>query len=317
MKLRATLLSLALCAALVLPSTAKVLSAPSTTADNSAPIAENLSLSTFKGIAVTSRFAATDPDGDSVTFRIIESPARGRVTVDQADPACFWYTPYEGKKGKDSFTYVAIDPNGQQSEPATVSINIEKQSTKITYSDMIGERAAYAATRLAEAGVYVGCQIDGQYCFGPNAEVTREEFLALAMSVVGTDPLQGITVTGFFDDHSISAWAKGYVSAALLEGAVRGSYDAAGYVIFRGGDQITFAEAAVIADRLLSVANVSGADSPAVPAWAAQSVANLESVSVFSPDTDPSATLTRGDAALILSSMLDVVASRNESNWIW
>lgn len=310
MKFRATLLAVALCSALILPAAAMVLSASSQSGDSSAPIAEDLTLNTYKDIAISSRFSATDPDGDPLSFRVVDPPARGQVTVDRTDPAAFWYTPYAGKKGKDSFTYVAVDPDGNQSEPATVNIVIEKQRTKVTYSDMSGEPAAYAATRLAEAGIYVGCQVDGLYCFYPAEGISREEFLSLAMTVAESEPLEGVTLTGFSDDDSISVWAKGYVSAALMQGAVRGSYDESGLAVFRGSDRITCAEAAVMADRLLAVSDVAAVMSDAVPAWAVQAAANLESVSVLSPGAAMEKTLTWGEAAIMLSAMMDVVDGR-------
>ena len=40
----------------------------------------------------------------------------------------------------------------------------------------------------------------------------------MAMTAAGKEPLSGVTLTGFYDDQDISAWAKGYVSAALAVG---------------------------------------------------------------------------------------------------
>lgn len=316
MKYRALLLSVLLAAATVFPAAAAALTNNSTQT-NSAPIAENLTLSTYKGIAITSRFAATDPEGDPVTFQIVDSPARGQLTLDQQDSAAFWYTPYEGKKGKDTFTYVAVDDKGNMSEPATVKIVIEKHNSKVTYSDMTGEAAAYAAQRLAEEGVYVGRQVGETYCFDPDATFTREEFLALAMSVAGVKPLSGVTVTGFYDDESISVWAKGYVSAALIDGAVQGSHNENGQVIFRGNTEISYAEAAVVIDRLLAMGDVDAQPTVAVPAWAAQSAANLETVAVIPTNMQLTGTLNRSDAAIMLSAMMDVMESRTDSNWLW
>ena len=315
-KYRALLLSLLLVTATVFPAAAAVLTG-SNTQTNSAPIAENLSLSTYKGIAITSRFAASDPDGDPVTFQIVDSPARGQLTLDQQDSAAFWYTHYEGKKGKDSFTYVAVDDKGNMSEPATVKIVIEKQNSKVTYSDMTGEAAAYAAQRLADEGIYVGRQVGSTYCFDPGESFTREEFLALAMSVAGVEPLNGVTVTGFYDDESISVWAKGYVSAALVDGAVQGSHNENGQAIFRGNAEISCAEAAVVIDRLLAMGDVDVQPTIAVPAWAAQSAANLETVSIIPANVQLTGTLSRSDAAMMLSAMMDVVENRASKNWIW
>ena len=316
MKHRALLLALLLIVSMAIPTTALALN-NAATQTNSAPIAENLTLSTYRGIAITSRFAATDPEGDSVTFQIVDSPARGQVTQDESDPAAFWYTPYEGKKGKDSFTYVAIDDKGNASEPATVKIVIEKQNTSITYSDMTGEAAAYAATRLAEESIYIGRKVGSLYCFDPGETFTREEFLALAMDTANAEPLTNTTVTGFFDDESISVWAKGYVSAALLDGTVQGSRNAEGQAVFRGDAVISCAEAMVIIDRLLAIGDVSAMSTAVAPAWAAQSAANMEAVDVISPTADLSGALTRSEGAMMLSAMLDVLSNRESKGWLW
>ena len=174
MKKRIMILSLCLAGVLTVPALA--LTTPTAEVENAAPIAEDLTLKTYKGVAISSRFAAVDPEGDLVTFQVVDSPARGQVTMDENDPTAFWYTPYEGKKGKDSFTYVAIDDKGNQSEPATVKITIEKQKTAVAYSDLEGNSAHYAALRLAEAGVYTGRKVGELYCFDPDSTFTRQEF---------------------------------------------------------------------------------------------------------------------------------------------
>lgn len=82
---------------------------------------------------------------------------------------------------------------------------------------MAGETSHYAAIRLAERGIYVGEKVGDTYCFSPDDTVTREEFLAMAMTAADADALKDVTLTGFYDDDDISAWAKGYVSAAHFE----------------------------------------------------------------------------------------------------
>ena len=250
---------------------------------------------------------------------MVDSPARGQVTMDETDPAAFTYTPYEGKKGKDSFTYVAIDAKGNTSQPATVKIVIEKQKTAVSYSDLEGQPAHYAALRLAESGVYTGRQVGALYCFDPDQTFTREEFLAMAMTAAGKAPLEDVTLTGFYDDGDISAWAKGYVSAALVVGTVEGSRNEAGQAVFAPGSAVTQAEAAVIIDRLLATGDVSAASSTfsaeTAPAWAYQSVVNMEAVSVLSSSADLYKPLTRAGAAVMLSSMLDVLDARQEAGW--
>lgn len=318
--MRSRIMILSLCLAGVLAAPAMALTSTTADVENAAPIAENLTLKTYKGVAIASRFAAVDPEGDLVTFQVVDSPARGQVTLDENDPAAFWYTPYEGKKGKDSFTYVAVDEKGNTSEPATVKITIQKQSTSVSYSDLDGSQAHYAALRLAEAGVYTGRKVGDLYCFDPEDSFTREEFLTMAMTAAGAAPLQDVSLTGFYDDPDISAWAKGYVSAALIQGAVQGTYNEAGQVVFNGGDTITCAQAAVIIDRLLATGDVTSPSTFSVetaPAWAYQSVVNMEAVSVLSSSADLSRPLDRAEAAEMLSAMLDVLETRTTSSWFW
>jgi hypothetical protein len=317
LKYRVTLLSLCLAGALALPAAA--LSLSTAEADNAAPIAENLTLTTYKNVAITGQCAAVDPEGDLVTFRLAEKPARGQVEL--SEDGSFCYTPYENKKGKDTFTYVAVDESGNVSQEATVKVTIEKQSTKVSYSDMDGSAAHYAALRLAERGIFVGSNIGGVYCFQPDEAVTREEFLAMAMTAAGAQALDGVNITGFYDDEDIPTWAKGYVSAAVMAGAVQGSSNEAGQPVFRAGDGITAAEGAVIIDRLLAMGDVAADDvfdEETVPTWAYQSVVNMDAVNVVSlSDTSLSDPMTRGQAAQMLSAMLDVLDSREESSWFW
>ena len=302
MKKRIMILSLCLAGALTVPALA--LTTPTAEVENAAPIAEDLTLKTYKGVAISSRFAAVDPEGDLVTFQVVDSPARGQVAMDENDPAAFTYTPYEGKKGRDTFTYVAIDAKGNVSKPATVKVNIQKQSTTVSYSDLEGDPAHYAALRLAEAGVYTGRRVGDLYCFEPEGVFSREEFLAMAMTAAGAAPLENVSLTGFYDDGNISAWAKGYVSAALIQGTVEGSPNQAGQVVFNGDGAVTCGQAAVIIDRLLEtgdVATPAAFSKETAPAWAYQSAVNMEAVSVLSGGADLSGTLSRGEAAEMLS----------------
>lgn len=294
------------------------------TAENHPPVAENLTFTTYKNVAYTGRFSAVDPEGDLLTFQLVDKPARGAITLPEDGSSEFVYTPYENKTGKDTFTYVAIDSVGNVSEEATVSLKIEKPSTKVTYADMAGHPAYNAAIRLAEEGIYVGASMDGAYYFQPDLPVTRSEFLALAMSTVGLDALEGITSTGFFDDEAIATWAKPYVSSALKAGAIQGTLAEGGQVLFQGENTITAAEAAVLLNRLLNVTDISAdawsGNASSVPTWASQAAMNLETVGVLQTDAAGVLTLsdglTRADTVQMLAAALGVLDARKEnSGW--
>ena len=285
------------------------------TGDSPKPIAEHLTLTTYKNVAVEGNFAAVDPDGEGVTFRITKNPARGAVTQGSEGSAAFTYTPYEGKLGKDSFTYVAEDASGNVSQPALVSIKITRPDTKVTYADMSGHPAHKAAIALAAEEVFVGEQMGQTWFFRPEAQVTREEFLAMAMEVTGMETLPEAKMTGFSDDDSISVWAKPYVASALRSGMIQGSDTQEG-AFFAPARAITQTEAAVLLNRLLRVADVADTGKltgEAAPVWAHQSVVNLEAVGVLEGSADLNGNLTRGQAAELLLSAMEVLDFRNSS----
>lgn len=291
------------------------------TAPNHAPVAENLSVQTYRNVAVTGRLRATDPDSSTLTFQLTSSPARGSVAISEDGSGTFVYTPYENKTGKDSFTYVAVDGAGNISNPAKVSIRIEKTKTTVTYADMADHPAQRAAIRLAEEGLLVGARVNGLYFFAPDTPVSRSQFLAMAMSAADLEPLEQVSLTGFYDDAAISAWSKGYVSSALMAGAVSGTRNELGQAVFCPDRIVTRGEAAAMLDRLLNVSDVAvetwsaqGIDHDAQSHWAMQSAADLACAGVLTlEDSAPErldAPLTRADAAQLLADSLDLRNSR-------
>ncbi|NBI09074.1 S-layer homology domain-containing protein [Colidextribacter sp. OB.20] len=289
------------------------------TRENTPPVARNMELTTYKNVAVTGYFDAVDSEGDALTYQLTSTPARGAVTLEEGGQ--FVYTPYENKTGKDSFTYVAVDPAGNTSPEARVSLRIDKPDTKVTYADLEGHPAGKAAIRLAEQGVYVGRYVNGRYFFDPDQSVTRAQFLTMAMSVAGLEDLEGISLTGFSDDEAIPTWAKGAVSAALKAGVVQGFKDESGAPVFGAGDSISRAEAAVMLDNLLDITDVPVAVfAPDSGHWAAQAAANLSASGILRAETAGAVqladSLTMADAAQMLDGAMDVMNTRSGRGWL-
>ncbi len=288
--------------------------------ENQPPVARNMELATYKNVAITGYFDAVDGEGDTLTFQLTSTPARGAVTLAEDGSSQFVYTPYENKTGSDRFTYVAIDSAGNTSPEATVQLRINKPDTKVTYADLEGHPAHKAAIRLAEEGVYVGRYVNGNYFFDPDQSVTRAQFLTMAMSVTGLEQLEGVTLTGFSDDTAIPTWAKGSVSAALKAGAISGARDETGAPIFGADQSITRGEASVMLNNLLDITDVplevfsAGSEGH----WAAQAAANLSASGVVSQQSVGTAQLseelTLAQAAEMLDGALDLMDSR-ESGW--
>ena len=292
------------------------------TQENKPPVARNMDLSTYKNVAITGYFDAVDSEGDLMSFQLTSTPARGAVTLAEDGSSQFVYTPYENKTGTDSFTYVAIDPAGNTSPEAKITVRIDKADTKVTYSDLEGHRAHKAAIRLAEEGVYVGQYVDGRYFFDPDVPVSRAQFLTMAMAVSGMEPLEGVTLTGFTDDSAIPTWAKGSVSAALKAGAIQGGHNEDGAPVFGADQFITWGEATVMLNNLLNVTDVPAEVffSDLEPHWAAQSAANLAASGVIRTEdgnaVQLSTQLTRGDAVEMLDGALDLLNARSESRFL-
>ena len=288
--------------------------------ENQPPVARNMELATYKNVAITGYFDAVDGEGDTLTFQLTSTPARGAVTLAEDGSSQFVYTPYENKTGSDRFTYVAIDSAGNTSPEATVKLRIDKPDTKVTYADMDGNAAQKAAIRLAEEEIYVGRYVDGNYFFDPDRPVTRAQFLTMAMSVTGLEQLEGVTLTGFSDDAAIPTWAKGSVSAALKAGAISGTRDETGAPIFGAEQTITRGEASVMLNNLLDITDVplEVFSSQGESHWAAQAAANLSASGVTAPQSTAAAQLsdqlTLAQAAEMLDGALDMMDSR-EAGW--
>lgn len=284
--------------------------------EEGAPVAQELSISTYRGIPYEAQLLGSDAEGDDLTFAVVDEPRKGTVEIDGAN---FTYTPEENATGADRFTYAVTDSAGNVSQPATVSVTIEKTKSGVTYSDTSGSAAAAAAQDLAEQGIFVGTRIGDQYYFEPERTVSRSEFVAMALETAGRD-VTAVTMTGFCDDAAIPTWAKAYAAAGVADGIVQGTSTAEG-VAFRGDSPITFNEAATVLNRLLDVEDVDlaawYAGRETVPSWAAQAVGNLEAVNVLAAGSFGSdsldTTVTRADAAQMLSAARTLLEQEEDS----
>lgn len=275
-----------------------------------APIAENLDITTYRGVSVNGQLKATDPDGDVLKFEITTNPRKGEIVL--GDNGSFVYTPEEGKRGSDYFGYKAIDGDGNQSAEATVIIKIVKQKCTLSYSDLNGNGVEYAALVLAERDIFIGEYLGGQYVFDPGAPVSRGEFLTMCMKVADCDILSGVITTGFADDCCIPEYQKPYVSTALLTGVISGYRNGYKTAVFSSDNNITHAEAAVMLNKALQLTNVkSTADAVAAPTWAMQACANLSAcdISEYGSGTYD-AGLTRADCAKLLLGAVQVLENR-------
>ena len=274
-------------------------------AEGSAPVAENLELRTYRGVAVGARLRAFDPEDDVTGYEICTQPVKGRIELEP--DGSFVYEPKEGKKGRDYFGYRAKDSQGNLSQEATVTIKIEKQRGEVSYSDMEGSPQEFAAVHLAEEGIFTGEKIGDSYCFGPEKELSRGEFLSMCMLASDGPLVTTVMNTGFEDDDRIPCWMKPYVASAAMSGA-----DCLGQsASFGAAESISKAQAALILDELLKINDVSYMElDMALEEDMAQACADLEAAGIVEDRPKAQETLTRSDAAQLLSRALELISGR-------
>ena len=96
--------------------------APPTSA-NTAPSAADVDHQTTVGSTLGGTFNATDPDGDTLTYEVIDDPSHGTVSV---SGETFTYNPESGFAGTDAFTYEVSD--GTATDTATVTITVTEET---------------------------------------------------------------------------------------------------------------------------------------------------------------------------------------------
>lgn len=89
------------------------------------PVADQLSISVFAGVAKLQEMAASDADHDKLTYRVVTQPAHGTVTVEtnSVRQNSYFVTMSSTFLGQDSFRYVAND-GFIDSNVAKVSITV-------------------------------------------------------------------------------------------------------------------------------------------------------------------------------------------------
>lgn len=266
------------------------------------PIAQEIEAETYVEIPIEIELQATDTDNDIVLYQLTEEPRLGTASI---QGNMLSYSP-GSKAGKDKFSYTAVDADGNTAKATQITIQVQKNHAKLTYSDMVGNPAHYAAIYLAEKDIMTGESIGGCSFFRPTQTVTRSEFIAMATSIAEL-PIEPTEQTDFADDAGLSPWAKPFVSTAAASGLVNGYQTTGGLNEIRGQNPITLAEASVIVNNLLSDSTdglqytLAGAHSDMD--WARSAISSLDRLDILSPLTtmqSDDSPITRQDACEML-----------------
>ncbi len=241
---------------------------------NVAPIAASEDITTLTNIPVFHQLAITDPNGDEMQVNVQTYPANGILKI--SNSGVIEYTPFEGYKGKDSFSYTVSDEYGLVSEIATVNVNVEKNEKNITFADMAGNDAYSCAVMVAQSDVMTYELREGEYFFSPTEKVKKIDYLVMLITAMGMDKQAEICEdTLFEDDDVLTNVAKGYLALALREEIVT-----LGNGKFEPTKNITRGEAEQMTIAALNAAGYGG---------------------VFASEQDKDAELTKADVAKLLA----------------
>lgn len=250
---------------------------------------------TLENIPLYDRLDGRDPEGDSIRYMIVDYPENGTLRLTDSAKGDFVYTPIDDFIGTDGFVYQIVDAHGNIGEKTIVSLTVERSTTDIEYCDMKNSKAELAAIRLAEFGITVGRMMGGKYYFEPSADMSRAEFLALAMSAAGKSADETMLETSFEDDKAIRDCFRPFVATAEHEGWIVGQSS------FMPEGSVTLCEAASMIKEMLSLDH-STSDSIDASADADDPISCLVDIGLIKDVDDASANsvLTRENAAIML-----------------
>ena len=223
--------------------------------------AETVAAWTSRDIRCYGTLTATDPEGDTLCYEVVEYPKKGLLVLTDAANGDFHYTPYVNCSGEDSFTYRVKDEYGNYSEMGRASVVITRQKTKLVFADMENHWAHNAAIVMAEKGImeyntedsapgecdrtvfadddeiadgvkpYVqaayqggvihGREMDSRLCFCPNEPIIRAETAVILNNIIGAEV--PVNATEFTDNDTIPAWAQSALYALNDLGILRGT----------------------------------------------------------------------------------------------
>ena len=116
---------------------------------NRAPIAGDTNIDTFVGKSEIKGLLGSDPDGDAITFRIVNNARYGTSEIRRDTDGFFklFYTSLNRFYGPDRVTYIVTDSRGKESNVATVNINF--------HQPFAGRATQPVAGRIGRIGVAV------------------------------------------------------------------------------------------------------------------------------------------------------------------
>ncbi|WP_068606939.1 tandem-95 repeat protein [Paenibacillus swuensis] len=164
---------------------------------NDAPVAFDLVNTTSEDVPSSGRLAATDVDGDPLTFSLVTPPVNGTVVVEP--DGNYTYTPNPDYNGTDAFTIRVEDGNGGSDEavitmvitpvndaPVAPDLNITTLEDtpvggQVAATDVDGDVLIYVLTSLPTNGAVTLNAVDGSFTYTPNQDFNGTDSFAVTV----------------------------------------------------------------------------------------------------------------------------------------
>ena len=180
---------------------------------------------------------ATDPDGDDVTYAIVDSGLHGTAVITDPDTGAFTYTPDTDVAGVDTLTFTASDGDLDSNE-ATVKVTITglvghwEMENDLTDSAPPANDANGAVTPIYDTGrIGDALVLDGsnQYATVPNSadlDITGPITMAawVKPDVVGTQHLIKKATMNLVNGYELSLSSPGHVFTRFNQVASADTY---------------------------------------------------------------------------------------------
>ncbi len=166
---------------------------------NDAPVSGNQNLTTLEDTPINGAVAASDVDGDSLSYAISGAASNGSVTLNPAT-GTFVYTPNANFNGSDSFVVTVSDGHGGTTtstinigvtpvNDAPVSANQNLTTPEdtpvagnIVASDVEGDTLSYLVTGAASNGTVTLDPATGAFVYTPNANYNGGDSFVVTIS---------------------------------------------------------------------------------------------------------------------------------------
>ena len=191
---------------------------------NDPPVTANLVFTIAEDTFLFNQIPGTDPDGDALTFTLLNAPRNGNALVNLN--GTFTYIPAANYNGNDVFTVLVSDNQGGtavssvfvtivpvndppivNNRTVTTTINIAVISS-VPASDIEGDSLTYTVDQIPANGIVV-LNVDGVFTYTPNLDFIGDDvFTVLVTDSQGASGLSTITVDVLATNGTTVAFAS-------------------------------------------------------------------------------------------------------------